>query len=341
MRIAILGDFKHDHLRNTQMVDRKLHKGLVRNGHDVMPVSFRNLMMQLSPVPSKRWAERWFKSRAERCCFSLLEDYQPEIILILSFRNIDSATLQEFRRRLPQAKLWGWYADTIDAIGKRQLNLIRELHGFTATGAGPLLKQILDEVGIPGGFIPNPCDPDVELRHQVDRSEESEVLFTGKLRHSSSGLDGDREKLIHRLDQRYQLAILGGMGRKPVLGLSYFRRISGAKICVSINASNSIPRYHSDRLINYLSCGAFVLAKWVPQSNLLFRDKEHLCYFQTIEECLEMIDYYLEQESQRRQIADQGMAYAHEVFHCQRIAKDMIDLITTGAYGSPWSEFYS
>ena len=94
--------------------------------------------------------------------------------------------------------------------------------------------------------------------------------------------------------------------------------------------------YHSDRLINYLACGAFTLAARVPQTELLFEDHKHLRYFDSNEECIELIKYYLDREDERKKIGQAAMKYVHEKFHCQVIAKDIIDFLTTGTYNQPW-----
>ena len=49
-----------------------------------------------------------------------------------------------------------------------------------------------------------------------------------------------------------------------------------------------------------------------------------------------MIKYHLEHEEERKQISAADMAHAHKAFNCQRIAKDIIDFLTTGTYNEPW-----
>ncbi|MHC4259717.1 MAG: glycosyltransferase [Planctomycetota bacterium] len=104
-----------------------------------------------------------------------------------------------------------------------------------------------------------------------------------------------------------------------------------------MNAVNYVRLYHSDRITNYLAAGAFVLAKRVPDTDLLFRDNEHLRYFDTVEEFFGLADWYLAHEQERKKIADAGMKWVHEQFNCVRIAGYMLDLIETGSYSAPWT----
>ena len=75
MRIAVLADFKLDTYRCTQTLARKLCKGLVRNGHDVLPISYRNLMLQKSPWESKTIAQKFAKKNAKIALFMETQMY--------------------------------------------------------------------------------------------------------------------------------------------------------------------------------------------------------------------------------------------------------------------------
>ena len=79
------------------------------------------------------------------------------------------------------------------------------------------------------------------------------------------------------------------------------------------------------------------LAKRVPDSDLLFKDKLHLRYFETAEEFFELADWYLKHEDERKKIADAGMKWTHEQFNCVKIAGYILDLIEKGAYKAPWT----
>jgi spore maturation protein CgeB len=81
-----------------------------------------------------------------------------------------------------------------------------------------------------------------------------------------------------------------------------------------------------------------VLAKRVPDSDLLFEDGVHLKYFDTINEFFELADWYLKHQQEREKIAKAGMQKAHADFNCQKIAQYMLDLIETGTYNAPWAE---
>ena len=131
-------------------------------------------------------------------------------------------------------------------------------------------------------------------------------------------------------------SLYGCCGRGFISGIQYFYAISGARIALSINAVNNIRLYHSDRLTQYLACGAFVLAKAVPDSNLLFKDGEHQRYLENIEEFFDLAEGYLEHEQERLKIAKAGMEWTHQEFNCEKMAKYTLEAIEKGTYKAPW-----
>ena len=107
--------------------------------------------------------------------------------------------------------------------------------------------------------------------------------------------------------------------------------------CPIFEKTVHIRLYHSDRLTHYLSCGTFVLAKRVPDTELLFKDGEHAKYFDTADEFFELANWYLSHETERKKIADAGMQHVHEQFNSVKIAKYILELIEKGSYNAPWT----
>ncbi len=66
------------------------------------------------------------------------------------------------------------------------------------------------------------------------------------------------------------------------------------------------------------------MAKRFPDCDLLYKDGEHLKYFDSIEEFFELSEWYLKHEQERARIADTGMKWAHEQFNCEKIAMSII-----------------
>jgi len=217
------------------------------------------------------------------------------------------------------------------------LDTAGELDILMATNDGQFLQDYRDAgVGL-CVFMPNMCDPDIDHRYEVGPEWKTDILWTGNAKHHADTSETLREKLVTELAKRDNCTLYGCFGRPKIGGIDYLYAISGAKIGVNANAVNSIRMYHSDRLTHYLACGTFVLAKRVPDTDLLFKDGQHLRYFDDVDEFFELADWYLDHENERKKIADAGMQWAHEQFNCVKITGYMLDLIEKGNYSAPWS----
>lgn len=76
-----------------------------------------------------------------------------------------------------------------------------------------------------------------------------------------------------------------------------------------INLNISLRSIHSGiplRVLDIMACGGFVLSNWQPEIAEYFEEGIDLVTFDSQEDCLDKISYYLEHEEERKRIALQG-----------------------------------
>ena len=339
MNILMIADFRNDHPRLLSNNSRKFAKGFLRNGHDVLSFSYREVMEQQSPLKGKSLSRLLAKDKTDRLLATLARHHQSDLVFITTYKLFDAHSLQLLKQTLPRARFVFWYGDMRPGLDPRVVEIGRACELFLATSSGHVLRAYR-AAGIPrAGFLPNTCDPDLEHPYvDIPASFRVPIAFIGKLLHGHDGQDPDRERIIQRLVAEKGMKTYGCQGGPRVDGLDFLHAAAGADLALSINAYNDVRLYHSDRLVIMLACGPMVLAKRVPDSDLLFQDGEHLRYFDTAEECLELADFYLRHPADRLRIAQAGCAYAHAHYHPQRLAKCLLDLLETGATPEPWCE---
>jgi len=337
-RIFAIADFNDESPKSMRMQQRMWTKGLLRLGHDVQRFSYRNIMMQCSPFPSKRIARYFGKKKADLLLVEQVKRYHPDIVFVLGMKYLDAETIRLSRDAAPNVIFVGRDEDPSPEKNPARLAIARETDIVINTSGDRFLKTYKD-AGVPCcAFIPNICDPDIQHRYDVEDKWKTDIIFTGKAEHTRLTRNDERYNLVKRLSQMPNSRIYGAFGIPRVEGIDYFYAISGAKIGLSINIANDVRLYHSDRLINYVSCGTFTLAKRVPDSDLLFEDGIHVKYFNTVDEFFELADWYLKHDKEREKIAMAGMQRAHADFNCTKIAQYVLDLVETGTYNAPWAE---
>lgn len=92
---------------------------------------------------------------------------------------------------------------------------------------------------------------------------------------------------------------------------------SGSKINLNI----TLRSIHSGvplRVLDIMACGGFVLSNRQPEIAEYFEDGVEIVMFNSLDECIEKIRYYLTHEEERRQIAESGRKKVQEVFIYQK-----------------------
>ena len=336
-RIFIIADIKHKAIKT--FVDKmfKLAKGFIRLGNDVRLFSYCNVLSQVSPLRSKTLSKLLFKSKVDELLVEQIKNYKPHIIYISFPKILDAITIKHMRRAVPNAIFIGEDGDPWPKLQKdSRIDTAKKLDILIATNDGQFLQDYRD-AGVPNCvFVPNLCDPDTDHRYEISEKWKTDILWTGTAKHHADTSEVLREKLVIELAKRDNCTLYGCFGKPQIGGINYLYAISGAHIGVSVNAINSVRLYHSDRLTHYLACGTFVLAKRVPDTDLLFEDNVHLKYFDSVDEFFELAEWYLNHDEERKKIADAGMKRAHERFNCVKIAGYILELAEKGSYSAPW-----
>jgi glycosyltransferase involved in cell wall biosynthesis len=336
-RILVISDMTHNPAKTFLDPARKLSKGFIKLGHDVSVFWYVNALFQASPIKSRTFASRFFKSKVDELLVANVRSYRPDIVFVCFPRVLDPVTVERTRQAAPDAVFIGLEGDPWPKLKSSRIEVAKSLDILFATNDGEFLQAYKNAGVLSCVFMPNACDPDVEYPYRVSDKWKSDILFTGKIEHLHYPTEDMRPQIVGRLATMKNCAVHGCCGRPPIYGVDYFCAVSGARVAVSINAVNSVRLYHSDRLTHYLACGTFTLAKAVPDSDLLFEDGVHLKYFDTVDEFFELADWYLKHEKERERIAKAGLERAHTEFNCEKIAQYMLESIETGTYNAPWA----
>lgn len=87
-----------------------------------------------------------------------------------------------------------------------------------------------------------------------------------------------------------------------------------------INLNISLHSIHSGiplRVLDIMACGGFVLSNWQPEIAENFEEGVEIVTFDSLDDCLHKIEYYLTHEEERRRIAENGQRKVRERFSYQ------------------------
>lgn len=337
-RIFFSADFKSEFPRSIFLEEKRFVKGLLRNGYDVHTFSYRNIMTQFNPFSGKhfrRFMPQRYRRHADEVMAREIRYYYPDVVF-LTMKYITPQTIELARQAAPNAIFVGRDGDPFPETKPDRLELGKLMDVVIMPSAGKFLQTYKDAGVRKSAFIPFTTDSDLHLEYPVEPQWKTDMVFLGVAKHSKISHDPDRYEIARRMSEMPNAKVFACFDQPRTEGIDSYKAISSAKIGVSLNIANDVYLYHSDRYTNIPACGALGLAKRVPGYELMFEDGKHMRYFDSVEECFELADYYIKHEDERKQIVRAGMAHAHQEFNCERITRLFMDMLETGDYDAPW-----
>jgi hypothetical protein len=182
-------------------------------------------------------------------------------------------------------------------------------------GALKMSKVLRREVS----WIPLACDPEIHKRVNVEKI--FDVGFVG----SYGGAASQREEALLEVKERFKDSFIGNA---PYEQMS--RIYSASKVGINYSLNNDI----NMRIFEILSCGAMLLSSEVKDNGFeeLFSEGQNLITYKDKKDMIQKIDYYLEHDTEREAIAQQGYELALSK-HTYRVRLEkMFSIISQGKY---------
>ena len=154
-----------------------------------------------------------------------------------------------------------------------------------------------------------PCPTDPEVFRPVDGEKKHDLLFIGNNNNLS------RLELLEKIHRRFNLSVAGAgwedTGFKALTeayGPEFSRLVGQAKILLGLIGDewSGLEAYFSNRVANTLACGGFLIQKYTPGLEGVFKNHEQLVWYRTEEELFSLIERYLALPAERERIVRQG-----------------------------------
>jgi 2-polyprenyl-3-methyl-5-hydroxy-6-metoxy-1,4-benzoquinol methylase len=152
--------------------------------------------------------------------------------------------------------------------------------------------ELLRRGGAAGAaWLPLACDP--EVHRKLDVPKEHDFCFVGNL------FPGGREELVGLLRARFP---------RHFVGRAYFEDMARTYSASRVVFNRSVRDDVNMRVFEALACGSLLVTNDLPKSGQgrLFRDGAHLAAYQTADELLDKVRFYLDRGEAREKIAAAG-----------------------------------
>jgi len=338
------GDFE-SHLLRAQHTFYSWVKEFRRLGHEVsvdlrssflLPQSRRaHLPMPLaSALRALLWGTRLDVWLLQKSLIRRIMDWQPDVAFFPLGSSVWRSTLVQLKQKGVKLVQWcGLPASTMlerDRINLPYFDLIFQpanlADGLRAAGATGRIEYI--PIGIdPEVHHPVPLTAEEQQRYGAD------VCFIGGL---SGRFHAARRAMVeYAIENGVNIKVWGGYREhfvgSPILrvwqgqiwGEEQVKALCAAKIGLNFHVDHhagELDRGLNLRAFELAACGVFQLLQRVPSVGEFFEEGKEIVCFETKEEMLDKIRYYLAHESERRQIAEAARkrvlrehAWAHRV----------------------------
>lgn len=302
--------------------EHKLYNGLVRNHHNTLHYSDRDVASFLAPFG---WRDLG-KGKSNRKLLEVVDNFQPEMILLGHCDIITNETIEELRKLAPQVRIAYRNVDplfvphNVEAI-KRRTGTVDTIF---VTTAGEGLDQFRGDRATLH-YMPNPTDLAVEYLNNAELEDlEVDIFFCG-----NSNEHTDRKKTVVALKEALDATDVvfktyGYFDEPNVWGRDYDAVLARSKMGLNLNRQEGDFLYTSARLAQLMGNGI------VPVINRASRMQELIpedlaLYFDSDAELLEKVHTLKADDAQRRVIAAAGQAFYREHFCSERIAQYIVE----------------
>jgi len=357
MRILHVGNGNEKH-RGQRYYDvgRKINNGLIRNMHNVLFFSDRDVARSANIFGSSQSPKG--RREANKRLIETAEHFKPDFLLFGHADIITPETVKTIRAMFPAAGAAQFNVDPM--FMEDNVARIRSKAGvldatFVTTG-GAVLKRI----GVDGHkarYMPNPIDGSLEVAHCHARDDLPYDLFYAVRATTTKGNYEGNYRLETPRYIRQQLPELkahfhGFDGAPEIFGMNFYAALASCRMGLNLShmqttqgeIRKATPEekylYSSDRISQYIGNGLLTFTHDGNGLQELFSEDE-LVYFGAREELVEKLRFFMANDAERKRIAGNAWKKAHEMHNERIVARYIVEatLGEPGEYAWPTEAF--
>ena len=213
------------------------------------------------------------------------------------------------------AKTWYFFVDPIETSNKMEAFRYAKLCNWSSATFSNV-NELFKKNDANSFFITQGLNPDVFKKNTKDMKKEIDVIFIGTA-------TPKRKNAIKFLEKNHIKVICFGKGwkNKPIYLDELVENYQKSKIILNFTRGNV---GFSIRIFQAIGTGSFLLSEYCLDLEELFKKGEHLDWFKSENELVNLINYYLENDVIRENIAIEGNKYVNENFSWEKIMKRII-----------------
>ena len=306
---------------------RRLNNGFIRNGHNVLSISDRDVLHN-----NKSLKDFKGQNSLDKKIIESFNNFKPELVVLGHADRVNKETLIQMKQFNKNLKISQWFLDPLSKFGpdhennkKRILNKSEIIdNSFLTTDPKSLPFKLENSF-----FMPNPCDIAFETLSNYNKKCNFDIFFAmshgvhrGGLK---AGKNDDRELFINKLiklNNKLKFDVYGMNNVQPIWAENFINKISNSYMGLNLSRGKPIKYYSSDRLVQLMGNGLLTFVDNKTQLYDFFKPNE-MVFYNDIYDLSYKLNKYKKDVSNGKKIAKRGKKKYFKYFN-SNIVSDYI-----------------
>tara|TARA_B100000989_G_scaffold295720_1_gene277345 strand:+ start:304 stop:2418 length:2115 start_codon:yes stop_codon:yes gene_type:complete len=289
---------------------RRLNNGFIRNGHNVLNISDRDILHN-----NKSIRDLSGKKTLQNKIIETYQNFKPDIVILGHADRVLSSTLHKMKDINKNTIFSQWFLDPLSKYGPDHLNntkrILDKINVLDTTFLTTDPRSL--SFNIPNSFfMPNPADKSFEVLNNYNKNCAYDVFFAmshgvhrGQLK---SGKGDDRENFINKLiniNKNIKFDVYGMNNVQPIWANEFIKKISNSYMGLNLSRGKPIKYYSSDRIVQLMGNGLLTFIDKETHLKDFFSEKE-LVFYNNIDDLSYKLNKYKKDKKIGKSIARLG-----------------------------------
>ena len=300
---------------------KKINNGLVKNGHNVINISDRDLTNQSKNILDISGRKLLFKEIIKN-----IENFRPDLIIFGHVDRLDEENFFNIKERYSSIKLAQWFIDPLNVNGpdfiknKQRFFLKYQFCDANFITTSTDVLNFVDEKKT--FFIPNPIDPSIDIYKNFLEEKKIDIFLAISHGQHRAILKkhfiDNRVYFINRLTKKAKYNIFG-YKNNPVWGQNFFTELNKCSMGINLSRGEPIKYYSSDRISSLLGNGLLTFIHEDYYYTDFFPNNSIITY-KNLKDLNKKIIFFKKNKKLLKECAKKSYIRAHKIFNNQIIA---------------------
>ncbi len=306
---------------------RRLNNGFIRNGHNVLSISDRDILHNNKSIKDFKG-----QNALEKKILDCFNNFKPDSVILGHADRVNKSTLIKMRELQKNLKISQWFLDPLSKYGPDHKNNKERIldkidiidNSFLTTDPEALSFKLKNSY-----FMPNPCDESFEILSNYEKNCNFDVFFAMSHGVHRGGLKigktDNREVFINKLiklNKNLKFDVYGMNNVQPIWAENFINKISNSYMGLNLSRGKPIKYYSSDRLVQIIGNGLLTFVDKKTQLNDFFENDE-MIFYNDINDLCYKLNKYKRDTFEGKKIAKKGKKKYFKFFN-SRIISDYI-----------------